>query len=215
MRLESIRNRSGLMLAVIGVAMLAFIMMDLMSSQSSGGGQIDVSVGKVYDESIDAQDFENRVQEQYEQQKQNNPNRSTIQHAYWIKFENDNHLKYLKKIGKPVEKKIIEKSFQNNYNLEISLIWPPLLTKKGYNVNFYSSIKDLIIHGTEDEVKKLVEGEKKQGYKGKISYVRLNQNIIDSLGQKFPFSVYGYNHNTYSVGVARMCNQYKLRAAQP
>ena len=74
MRLESIRNRSGLMLAVIGVAMLAFIMMDLMSSQSSGGGQIDVSVGKVYDESIDAQDFENRVQEQYEQQKQNNPN---------------------------------------------------------------------------------------------------------------------------------------------
>ena len=74
MRLESIRNRSGLMLAVIGVAMLAFIMMDLMSSQSSGGGQIDVSVGKVYEESIDAQDFENRVQEQYEQQKQNNPN---------------------------------------------------------------------------------------------------------------------------------------------
>ena len=49
------------------------------------------------------------------------------------------------------------------------MIWPPLLTKKGYNVNFYSSIKDLIIHGTEDEVKKLVEGEKKQGYKGKIS----------------------------------------------
>ena len=136
-------------------------------------------------------------------EKQSNPNRSTIQHAYWIKFENDNHLKYLKKIGKPVEKKIIEKTFQNNYNLEVSLIWPPLLTKKGYNVNFYSSIKDLIIHGTEDEVKKLVEGEKKQGYKGKISYVRLNQNIIDSLDQKFPFSVYGYNHNTYTDILSR------------
>ena len=136
-------------------------------------------------------------------EKQNNPNRSTIQYAYWIKFENDNHLKYLKKIGKPVEKKIIEKSFQNNYNLEVSLIWPPLLTKKGYNVNYYSSIKDLIIHGTEDEVKKLVEGERKQGYKGKISYVRLNQNIIDSLGQKFPFSVYGYNHNTYTDILSR------------
>ena len=83
------------------------------------------------------------------------------------------------------------------------MIWPPLLTKKGYNVNYYSSIKDLIIHGTEDEVKKLVEGEKKQGYKGKISYVRLNQNIIDSLGQKFPFSVYGYNHNTYTDILSR------------
>ena len=35
MRLESIRNRSGLLMVVIGVAMFAFIMMDLMSSQRS------------------------------------------------------------------------------------------------------------------------------------------------------------------------------------
>ena len=63
-------------------------------------------------------------------EKQNNPNRSTIQYAYWIKFENDNHLKYLKKIGKPVEKKIIEKSFQNNYNLEVSFDLAATFNKK-------------------------------------------------------------------------------------
>ena len=45
-------------------------------------------------------------------EKQNNPNRSTIQYAYWIKFENDNHLKYLKKIGKPVEKKLSKNHFK-------------------------------------------------------------------------------------------------------
>ena len=61
MRLESIRNRSGLLMVVIGVAMFAFIMMDLMSSQRSGG-PTDLSVGEVYGESIDVQDFEARVQ---------------------------------------------------------------------------------------------------------------------------------------------------------
>ncbi len=73
MRLESIRNRSGLLFVVIGVAMFAFIMMDLMSSQR-GGASVDLSVGEVYGEEIDVQEFEARVQRQFDVQKQNNPN---------------------------------------------------------------------------------------------------------------------------------------------
>ena len=62
MRLESIRNRSGLLMVVIGVAMFAFIMMDLMSSQRSGG-TTDLVVGEVNGEEIDLQTFELKFQE--------------------------------------------------------------------------------------------------------------------------------------------------------
>ena len=60
MRLESIRNRSGLLMVVIGVAMIAFIMMDLMSSQR-GGVSRDLAVGEVHGEEIDVQEFEARA----------------------------------------------------------------------------------------------------------------------------------------------------------
>lgn len=73
MRLESIRNRSGLLMVVIGVAMFAFIMMDLMSSQR-GGGSVEAVAGEVYGEAIDLRTFDERVQEQVNTQKQNNPN---------------------------------------------------------------------------------------------------------------------------------------------
>ena len=72
MRLESIRNRSGLLMVVIGVALVAFIMMDLMSSQK-GGVSADLAVGEVHGEEIDVQEFEARVQRQFDVQKQNNP----------------------------------------------------------------------------------------------------------------------------------------------
>ena len=129
---------------------------------------------------------------------QKTPNRGTIQHAYWIEFEKDNHLKYLKPIGKSIEKKVIDRAFQNNYNLEVALIWPPLLTDKGYNLNLYSNVNDMIVHGTEEEVIKLVQEERKKGYKAKINYMRVSQELIDSIGEKFPFSAYGYNQNTYT-----------------
>ena len=58
---------------VIGVAMFAFIMMDLMSSQR-GGTSVDLAVGEVHGEEIDVQEFEARVQRQLDVQKANNPN---------------------------------------------------------------------------------------------------------------------------------------------
>ena len=71
--LENIRNRSGLLLTVIGVAMLAFIMTDLLSSQG-GGTPTDLVVGEINGQAIDYKEFEQKVQQNVENQKQNNPN---------------------------------------------------------------------------------------------------------------------------------------------
>lgn len=90
MRLESIRNRSGLLMVVIGVAMFAFIMMDLMSSQR-GGVSVDLAVGEVHGEEIDVQEFEARVQRQFDVQKQNNPNIevSQVRNSVWTLLTRD------------------------------------------------------------------------------------------------------------------------------
>ncbi|MDC0249714.1 peptidylprolyl isomerase [Flavobacteriales bacterium] len=60
--LERIRNRSGLLLAVIGLAMLAFILTDFMSSLGSGGGG-SIYVGEVLGEDVMRQDYELKVEE--------------------------------------------------------------------------------------------------------------------------------------------------------
>ena len=72
--LEKIRNRSGLLLFVIGFALLAFILTDLLSSQNGGSAPTDMVVGTVADEEIDFQSFEQRVQQTFETQKLSNPN---------------------------------------------------------------------------------------------------------------------------------------------
>ena len=82
--LENIRNRSGLLLTVIGVAMLAFIMTDLLSSQG-GGTPTDLVVGEINGQPVDYKDFEQRVQQNVENQKQSNPNInvSQVRNSTW------------------------------------------------------------------------------------------------------------------------------------
>ena len=60
--LGKIRNRSGLLLAVIGLAMLAFILTDFMSSLGSGGGG-SIYVGEVLGEDVMRQAYEVKVEE--------------------------------------------------------------------------------------------------------------------------------------------------------
>ena len=59
--LGNIRNRSGLLLAVIGIAMLAFILGDLMQSTNSVGSKNIIYVGEVLGEDVLRQKFEERV----------------------------------------------------------------------------------------------------------------------------------------------------------
>ena len=69
--LEKIRNKSGLLLAVIGFAMLAFISTDFMSSLGSGGGG-SIYVGEVLGEDVMRQAYEVKVEEGIENWKSQN-----------------------------------------------------------------------------------------------------------------------------------------------
>ena len=60
--LGNIRNRSGLLLAVIGFAMLAFILTDFMNSLGSGD-RSSIYVGEIFGKDILYQDYEKKVEE--------------------------------------------------------------------------------------------------------------------------------------------------------
>ena len=69
--LGNIRKRSVLLLAVIGIAMIAFILGDLMQSQRSGGSN-NVFVGEINGDKISTAAFELKVQEGIENWKNQN-----------------------------------------------------------------------------------------------------------------------------------------------
>ena len=69
--LGRIRNRSGLLLAVIGIAMLSFILGDFLKSTNTGGGQ-GLYVGNVLGEDVLRQNFEIKVEEGIENWKSQN-----------------------------------------------------------------------------------------------------------------------------------------------
>jgi peptidyl-prolyl cis-trans isomerase D len=69
--LQNIRNKSGLLLAVIGIAMLAFILGDLLKSTNSGGGN-GVIVGEVLGDDVLIQTFQLKVDEGIENWKNQN-----------------------------------------------------------------------------------------------------------------------------------------------
>ena len=93
--LGKIRNRSGLLLTVIGVAMLAFILGDFMSSLgSSGGGSI--YVGEVLGEDVTRQAYELKVEEgiqnwksQNQQGVLNQTTTSQIRSQIWDQYVRD------------------------------------------------------------------------------------------------------------------------------
>ena len=78
--LQNIRNKSGLLLAVIGIAMLAFILGDLLKSTNSSVG--NTIVGEVLGDEILIQTFQKKVDAGIEnwkaQNQQNNLNQTTI-----------------------------------------------------------------------------------------------------------------------------------------
>ena len=70
--LGKIRNRSGLLLAVIGIAMLAFILGDFMQSKRSGGGT-SLFLGEINGEEVSIQLFEERVDQGINNWRTQNP----------------------------------------------------------------------------------------------------------------------------------------------
>ncbi|MGY8932020.1 MAG: SurA N-terminal domain-containing protein, partial [Flavobacteriales bacterium] len=90
--LGKIRNRSGLLLTVIGFAMLAFILGDFMqSTRSSGSGTL--YVGELLGEQILIQTFEKTVDQGIENWKTQNPNQivnqsviSSVRNQAWAQL---------------------------------------------------------------------------------------------------------------------------------
>ncbi len=67
--INKIRKQSGLLIIVIGVAMGAFVLGDFMRGGSGGRGQqAQDSVGTIYGEKVDRQQYENRVEQAIQSQ---------------------------------------------------------------------------------------------------------------------------------------------------
>ena len=67
----SIRNRSGLLMIIIGGAMVAFILGDLLSSGNTIFQGNPTEIGEVAGETVDGKDFEIMVKEAIETYKRN------------------------------------------------------------------------------------------------------------------------------------------------
>ena len=92
--LQNIRNKSGLLLAVIGIAMLSFILGDLLKSSNSGGGSN--VVGEVMGEDVLIQNFQNKVDEGIENWKSQNQQKvltqstiGQIREQIWNQYVNE------------------------------------------------------------------------------------------------------------------------------
>ncbi len=78
--LEKIRNRSGLLIAVVGVALLSFILGDFFSSKNSYRGQPDIA--KINGEKIYYIDYQQRVDESVDNYKQQSGQSSLDDRTY-------------------------------------------------------------------------------------------------------------------------------------
>ncbi|MFI5148985.1 MAG: SurA N-terminal domain-containing protein [Bacteroidia bacterium] len=72
--LSRIRSRAGLLVAVIGIALFAFILGDIFTSGRSIFSSRETNVGIIAGEEITILDFQTKLEEQIKQIKDNNPN---------------------------------------------------------------------------------------------------------------------------------------------
>lgn len=69
--LEKIRNKGGLLVTIIiGLALLAFILGDILNS-TGGGASRDLTVAEVFDNELNVQDYQNRLNEVFDIYRQN------------------------------------------------------------------------------------------------------------------------------------------------
>lgn len=78
--LESLRKRSGLLVAFVGIALLAFVLTGLFQRDSSFFGS-DTKIGEIAGKSIDVKEFKLRYDQAVEKLKQNSPNHTVEQSA--------------------------------------------------------------------------------------------------------------------------------------
>ena len=126
--LESLRKRSGLLVALVGIALLAFVLMGLFQRDSSLFGRGDNEVGEIAGKSIDIKEFKAKVDEAAEMQKRNNNKPSLDQNEMdnivqqvWNQMINEQVL------NKEYEKLGIAVSDEELYDLMVDHPHPALL----------------------------------------------------------------------------------------
>ena len=77
--LESLRKRSGLLVGIVGLAILAFILTDFFGGQGSMFGNSETTVGEIAGNSIDINVFKNKVDEAENTQLRNSQKTSLTQ----------------------------------------------------------------------------------------------------------------------------------------
>lgn len=94
--LEKIRSRTGLLVGLVGLALVIFILESLLGSGQSLFGSANTTVGKIAGETIDYPRYSNKINEQVASILQNNPNanvddqmRSQIGEMVWNSFISD------------------------------------------------------------------------------------------------------------------------------
>lgn len=104
--LEKIRSRTGLLVGLVGLALVIFILESLLGSGSTLFGSRNTSVGTIAGDNIDYTQYSNKVNEQIAMVMQNNPNanvddnmRSQISDIVWNQFISE-------KVVKPEYKKV-------------------------------------------------------------------------------------------------------------
>lgn len=98
--LEKIRSRTGLLVGIVGLALVIFILESLLGSGSALFNSSNNSVGTIAGENIDVQSFQKRVEKQIFDIQQNNPNanideatRQQIQQSVWDQLVNEKTVK--------------------------------------------------------------------------------------------------------------------------
>ena len=117
---------------------------------------------------------------------QNNPNRAIIQHAYWVHY---NKKEVRKTWGE------LKKELHNKYKIELAeviannLNYLPTSDRDINNLNI-RSYQDLIVHGSEEEIK-LIENAKKIT---RITDIANDSTLLNEFKEIFPdYRIDSYN----------------------
>ena len=118
---------------------------------------------------------------------QNNPNRAIIQHAYWVHY---NKKEVRKTWGE------LKKELHNKYKIELAEVFPNNnlinLPFSGDDINNLNirSYQDLIVHGSEEEIK-LIENAKKIT---RITDIANDSTLLNEFKEIFPdYRIDSYN----------------------
>ena len=110
-----IRNRSGLLIGVIGVAMVLFVASDLLNSGGGSFNQVDTNIGEINGEKISYEEFENKVAQSISGQSVSADQMEQVRTRVWNQLLQENiSFKEYERLGITVVSEEIFDEIKNN-----------------------------------------------------------------------------------------------------